>query len=110
MADYLLILDIANLSDIGYTVPAKLYDNIRIGRPILAFTPTPKSPSARILQQSGFGHALIHAGDPEEEIDRKLLGFFQLPNHPVSPSAWFVENFDGRRQAALVAKILDSLQ
>src|ERR1035438_2376003 len=32
-SDFLLLLDIANLSNIGYTVPAKLYDYILAGRP-----------------------------------------------------------------------------
>jgi|SRR5579871_30513 len=108
-ADYLLILDIANLSDIGYTVPAKLYDNIRIGRPILAFTPTPRSPSARILQQCGVGHALVHAADSDEAVDAKLLNFFRLSNEPVTPSPWFLDNFDGRRQAQLLARILERM-
>lgn len=108
-SDYVLILDIANLSEIGYTVPAKLYDNIRIGRPILAFTPSSQSPSARILAQSGVPHTAVHAADSPEVIDGKLLKFFQFPNDPVPPSNWFCENFDGRRQAGLVARILDSL-
>jgi hypothetical protein len=108
-ADGVLILDIANLSEIGYTVPAKLYDNIRVGRPILAYTPSAKSPSARILRQSGVPHTAIHAEDSDETIDRKLLGFFQLPNDPVEASPWFDENFDGRRQAKLIAGILDKL-
>jgi hypothetical protein len=108
-ADYLLILDIANLSEIGYTVPAKLYDNIRIGRPILLFTPSEKSPSARILRQSGVRHAIVQAEDPPEVMDRKILEFFQLPNDPVPTSDWFRENFDGRLQARLIASILDRL-
>ncbi len=108
-SDYLLILDIANLSEVGYTVPAKLYDNIRIGRPILAFTPTPQSPLARILQQSGLSHTLVHTGESDEAVDSKVLGFFRLSNKPVSPSRWFLDNFDGRCQAKLMAGILDGV-
>ena len=108
-ADGLLILDITNLSEIGYTVPAKLYDNIRIGRPILAYTPSSQSPTARILEQSGVPHAAVYAGDSDQAIDAKLLRFFQLPNRPVAPGQWFQETFDGRRQAKLIAQILDGL-
>lgn len=109
-ADYLLILDVANLAETGYTVPAKLYDNIRIGRPILLFTPSGDSPSARILERSGVGYELVHPADCDEEVDRKVLNFLQLPNDPVTPGDWFFETFDGRKQAKMVASILAGLE
>jgi hypothetical protein len=108
-ADYLLILDITNLSNIGYTVPAKLYDYICIGRPILAFTPSPEAPTGRILQKSGVPTALVHPDDPADVVDRKLLDFLMLPTEPVAPSEWFTETFDGRKQAAALASILNQL-
>lgn len=108
-SDYLLILDIANLSEIGYTVPAKLYDNIRIGRPILLFTPSGESPTARILRQSGVRHAIVQPDDSADTVDRKVFEFLQLPSEPLTPSEWFHDNFDGRRQAHLIGSILDGL-
>lgn len=108
-ADYLLVLDITNLSEIGYTVPAKLYDYIRIGRPILAYTPAAGAPTARILQQAAIPHVLIHPGESEAAIDAKLLAFLAMPSDPVPPSPWFDSTFDGRQQAGSIAALLDGL-
>ena len=43
-AHYSLLLDITGPQDGNFQVPGKLFDQIRIGRPILAFTP-PQSPT-----------------------------------------------------------------
>ena len=50
-ADYLLLLDLTGLKQ-NIQVPAKIFDYLRIGRPILAFT-TKASPSEWILELSG---------------------------------------------------------
>ena len=97
-ADSLLLIDIVNLSRAGYTVPAKLYDYILIGRPILALT-DPHSPVERILVQSGVPQVCLYHDDSEAEFDHKLLRFFEFSSDPISPSSQFMENFDGRRQA-----------
>ena len=107
-SDFLLLIDINNLSNIGYTVPAKLFDYILTGRPILALTAR-NSPVERILQQSGLPCACLYHDDPEDTLGRKLLDFLALPTVPVQPSPWFLENFDGRRQAATFSRILKSL-
>jgi hypothetical protein len=104
-ADFLLLIDIVNLSHAGYTVPAKLYDYILIGRPILALTDR-NSPVERILAKCGVPAVSLHHNDSDDEFDRKLLAFFQLPREPVTPSIWFLENFDGRKQAETLAGLL----
>jgi hypothetical protein len=107
-ADYLLILDIANLSREAYAVPAKIFDCILMGRPILAYTPT-RSPVSRILGGSGLRHAVVYAEDTAEVIDGKLLEFFAHSSSPLPPSDWFLNTFDGRRQAGQVAGYLDEM-
>jgi glycosyltransferase involved in cell wall biosynthesis len=99
-ADFLLLLDIVNLSSAAYTVPAKIYDYILMGRPILAVTGR-NSPVERILSGSGVPHVCLYHTDPQPAAEEKLLGFLQLPSEAVAPSARFLENFDGQRQAAL---------
>jgi glycosyltransferase involved in cell wall biosynthesis len=107
-ADSLLLLDIADLDQNGYAVPAKLHDYMRAGRPILAVTPK-GSPVDRILPKSGIPYSCIYPGDAAEAIDEKLLGFLDLPSTPVSPNDWYLDNFDGQRLTSNVAAILDSL-
>jgi hypothetical protein len=107
-ADYLLVLDIGNLSNDGYALPAKIFDCVLMGRPILAFTPN-RSPIDKVLTNSGLRHALVYPGDSEEAIDRKLVEFLAYPSEPLPPSEWFLETFDGRRQAGSLAGYLDRI-
>src|SRR5262249_5663392 len=92
-ADYLLLLDVQD-SSAGSQAPAKLFDYLRIGRPILAFTPR-GSASDHILARSGIPHTSVYVDDTVECIDRKVADFLSLGSEPVSASAWFYENFDG---------------
>jgi hypothetical protein len=105
-ADFLLLVDIVNLSNSGYTVPAKLYDYVLAGRPILAITDR-QSPVDRILAQAGLRYMCLFHGDSEEEMDRKLLEFFRSSSNPLPPSVWFQDNFDGSRQATVLASLLN---
>jgi glycosyltransferase involved in cell wall biosynthesis len=98
-SDSLLLIDIVNLSHAAYTVPAKIYDYILMGRPILALTGR-RSPVDRILEGSGVPHVCLYHTDCGPDLEAKLLRFFQLPTDPVAPSGWFLENFDGQRQVA----------
>jgi Glycosyltransferase Family 4 len=104
-SDYLLLIDIVNLSQAGYTVPAKLYDYILAGRPILALTQK-GSPADRILERNGARYISIYHDDSAPEIAQKLLCFFALPTNPVPPSDWFLANFNGERQAAALITLL----
>lgn len=104
-SDSLLLIDIVNLSHAAYTVPAKIYDYILMGRPILALTGR-QSPVDRILSGSGVPHVCLYHTDCGPDLEEKLLRFFHLPTDPVTPSAWFLDNFDGERQAALFCDLI----
>jgi hypothetical protein len=104
-SDFLFLIDIVDLSHEGYTVPAKLYDYILTGRPILALTQK-ESPVERILTRSGPRCVCIYHDDSQAEMTRKLLIFFSLPTYPMPLTEWFLSTFDGERQAGDFARLL----
>lgn len=106
-ADCLLLLDV-NARNTAFQVPSKLLDYIRIGKPILAYTPA-ASPVDRILKRSGIAHVSIAPDLPEALTDRKLLEFLELPLAPAKPSSWFLDNFSARHQAKTLADIVGGL-
>lgn len=106
-ADYLLLLDL-NEKNVGHTVPAKLFDYLRTGHPILAFTAY-QSIVDKILSQSGVPYVSIHPTEQAQTIDGKVLSFFSLDITPTQPNSWFWQQFDGRRQAQVLAQLLDRL-
>lgn len=89
-------------------IPAKVFDYVRVGRPILAFT-SPGSPLEKLLQGCGILHTLIYDEEGEETVERKLLEFYSLPREPRQPSAEFSQTFNGREQAASLARIFQQL-
>lgn len=102
-ADALLLLQ--PQSDIQ--VPAKLFEYIRIGRPVLAYIKR-NSPADDILYRSGIPYRSIYPEDPPQEVDAKMLEFLALPSDPVNPSNWFGEQFNARRQAQTLSAIIDA--
>lgn len=106
-ADYLLLLDV-NEKGVGVQVPAKLFEYVRVGRPILAFTPA-GSPTERILARAGVPYCAIDERTPSEELDRRLLDFLKLPSEPVRPSSWFDQTFNAAAQAGELSTLLHSI-
>jgi glycosyltransferase involved in cell wall biosynthesis len=106
-ADYLLLLDL-NGREEALQVPAKLFEYIRVGRPILAFT-SQDSPVEHLLNRSGVPHAIVYENDSDQQTDAKVLTFLQLSSQPVSATSWFWETFDARRQTARLATLLDGV-
>jgi glycosyltransferase involved in cell wall biosynthesis len=102
-ADSLVLFDMTHRG--AYAVPAKLYEYLRIGRPVLALTDR-GSPVDRILSNSGIPHTIVSKDDADTDVDRALLEFLHMPSDAREPSEWFIENFDGRRQAATLANLL----
>lgn len=107
-ADCLLLLD-ANDEGADFQVPAKLFEYIQIGRPILAFTPL-HSPTAQILMGSGVTHKIVPCDADDAEVDSVIRSFFDLPESLVRPCEWFDHTFNGRNQVKTLARILDALR
>lgn len=104
-ADALLVLQ--PQSDLQ--VPGKLFEYIRIGRPILALIQR-DSPADRILRASRIPHRALYPDDPPAQIDAKLLDFIQqLPNEAVRPSEWFDQQFNAERQTQTLSALIHSL-
>jgi glycosyltransferase involved in cell wall biosynthesis len=107
-ADYLLLLDL-NESNSCLQVPAKLFDYVRIGRPILAFT-SPGSPTARVLELSGVPFRCIHSTDSADRVEELVMEFLKLPTEPVPFSSQFAESYSAIPQTRQLARHLDALR
>jgi glycosyltransferase involved in cell wall biosynthesis len=102
-ADGLLVLQAANCNE---QIPAKLYEYLRAGRPIIALT-DPGGDTAGVLRDAGLEN--IARLDSTVEI-ADLLGRFVSANasHPmVLPKAERVARASRREQAGSLAKLLD---
>lgn len=105
-ADATLIVDTDD-SQASLKVPAKLFPAVLLGRPILALTYS-GSPAQSALQRSGVPFACIDPRSEPSVIDAQLAAFLRLPRTTVAPAPWFLETFDGKRQTAQLARILDA--
>ena len=103
-ADALLLLQPQS----AVQVPAKLFEYIRVGRPILAYIKR-NSPVEYILNNSGIPHQCIYPDDSQQDVDSKLLAFLTLSNNATAHSQWFSEQFNARRQSQALARIVESL-
>lgn len=106
-ADCLLLLDV-NERNTAFQVPSKLLDYIRIGKPILAYTPS-ASPVERILARSGVPYVAVAPDAADALADAKVQEFLCLPLQPRQPSDWFVENFSAETQARHVADLVKAV-
>jgi hypothetical protein len=86
-------------------VPAKLFEYLQIGRPILAFLEA-NSATERILERSGVPYLCVYPGSPREAVDRVVGDFLDLPSLSVAPSPWFEEQFNAERQTRLLDSII----
>jgi hypothetical protein len=87
-------------------VPAKLFDYLQIGRPILAFVPR-KSAIESVLSKSGVPFRTLYSDSTPEQFDATLLDYLNLPGSAIAPSAWFEETFNAQRETALLAQWID---
>lgn len=106
-SDFLMLLDVCGDGP-GLQVPSKLFDYVRIGRPVLSFT-TPNSPVERILCGSAVQYRCVYDTDPPNATDAKILEFLQLTSEPTQPSEWFRGQFDGSEQVQHLARWIDTL-
>jgi glycosyltransferase involved in cell wall biosynthesis len=107
-SDYLLMLDIQDGAQ-GYAVPSKIFEYIRMGRPILTVTQH-DSPVHRIVSRSGVPHVFVYPEHSEDTVCQKIKELLELPPDPVKPSEWFLETFDGRQQAGTLASVIASVE
>lgn len=105
-ADYLLLIDHASAE--AAHVPAKLFEYIQVGRPILALT-SRNSPCDQILAKAGVPYKCIYMDASAEQASACLQEFLSLPNRAVHASRWFWEQFDGTRQTETLASLFRSL-
>lgn len=103
-SDYLLLLDVME-EGAGLQVPAKLFEYVLIGRPILALTIRGSSVE-RILSRSGIPHVCLYPDLTDDDVDGLVLKFLSYPSDPAVPSTWFMENFDARVQASLLSGLI----
>lgn len=90
-------------------VPGKLFDYLRMGRPILAFI-VRGSPVENILQKSCIPHVCIYPEHSPEVMAARLREFFgMLGGELVSPSSWFQENFEAPRQTETLHRLIRTL-
>ncbi len=107
-ADWLLLLDM-NARNPGLQVPAKLYEYVRAGRPVLAIT-VPGSPTESVLALAGVPHACLDLHAPPEVFDAGLLGFLQTPIVSRPPSAAFSAAFSAPNQARQLIEIIEQVR
>jgi len=105
--DSLLLAD-NNGTSIGHTVPAKLFEYIRVCRPILALTHS-QSPVEHILAMSGARFVTLTEEMEAVEADARLLQFLHLPTEPGTLSRDFLDQFNGRNQARKMAELIDGI-
>ncbi len=103
-ADYLLLLDLHDREE-SVQVPGKLFDYMRVERPILAFT-SKGSPTESILSRSGVDHATIYRTDEAGQIDAKVREFLKAGPRVTRPNQWFWEQFDGVSQTGQLAEVI----
>jgi hypothetical protein len=106
-ADFLLLLDLTG-GELNLQLPAKLFDYVRAGRPVLAFT-AEASPAQQILGHSGLLYKCIYPGDSNAAVDDKVFGFLQLPSEARTPSEWFHRRFNALAQTAALVSILKQI-
>lgn len=104
-ADSLLLIDLNPLGS-GLQVPAKLFEYVRIGRPMLVIT-SPASAVERILERAGIPYCCLYPGEADASVDRKVADFLAMGSDPVAPSDWFLRTFDASRQAVEVRYIVE---
>jgi len=100
-AHYSLLIDLTP-GNKQLQVPAKLFDQVRLGRPILAITPA-GSPSERILAASGIAYQSVAPDGAPEAYEAAILALLRLGPEVREPSDWFRNSFDARNLAGLMA-------
>jgi glycosyltransferase involved in cell wall biosynthesis len=102
-ADGLLVLQAANCNE---QIPAKLYEYLRAGRPIIALT-DPRGDTAGLLREAGLD--TVARLDSIDEIAALLGRFIDAvrANRATLPDPVYVESTSRRRRASSLAALLE---
>lgn len=106
-ASILLLLDLTGQEQ-SVQVPAKLFEYVRTGLPVAAWSPA-GSPARQVLERSGVASLIFSPDDSDTSVAERLGAWLDNPPAPAQPSAWFLETFDGARQAAWLGELIRSL-
>jgi len=92
----------------SYWVPAKTYEYIRTGKPILALVP--EGDAKEILEKAGTAY-FADPTSPEEIADllERLYQLHQRASIPVNPNWGYIKQFERRAQAQKLAQFLNSI-
>jgi hypothetical protein len=90
-------------------VPGKLFEYLRLGRPILAYVAR-NSPAEHILERAGVPYKCFYPDTTPEEIETRLMEFWNLLQpHPFAPNKWFESTFEATRQAEALDRAIRSI-
>lgn len=106
-ASILVLLDLTGEAE-SVQVPAKLFDYVRTGLPVVAWSP-PGSPTRHVLELSGVAGLVFSPEEPDSTVAERLAAWLASPPPPAAPSDWFLETFDGGRQASWLAQLIHGL-
>jgi hypothetical protein len=87
-------------------VPGKLFEYIRIGRPILALIRR-DSPIDRILGACGIPNVRVYPEHTPEQVADAVLKFLTIGSGPWHPSAAFEDTFNAVHQARALCSLID---
>jgi len=107
-ADILLLLELTHADATPLQLPAKIFEYLETGRPIMAWS-QPNSPTAHILARAGVNHTLIDPRGSPAEIDAAVLAMLKTPSDIKFPTPEFLRDFDARAQTATVSRLIHSL-
>jgi glycosyltransferase involved in cell wall biosynthesis len=104
-ADGLLVLQGASCN---HQIPAKLYEYLRAGRPMLALA-DPSGDTGRLLAETGVKH--LAALEDSEAIGATLIKFMQSvrDERPVTAASDAIAKYSRRAQTARLASLLDAI-
>lgn len=90
-------------------VPGKLFEYLRVGRPILAYLMR-GSPIEKILSQADIPYECIYPESTPEEMEAAILRFRErMSQEPATPGRWFEERFAAPTQAQVLNRLLGGL-
>ena len=102
-ADGLLVLQAANCNE---QIPAKLYEYLRAGRPIIALT-DPRGDTATVLRDAGLDTiARLDSSEAIAELLGRFVGALTANQAPL-PDARYVAGASRREQAGALASLLE---